>query len=76
MIYLQLFFSFSGNADAIEPISSLPGVARYGINTLEQYIQPLVRNGLHSVLLFGVPSKDAVKVSILMDFLYINLKFT
>ncbi|KAJ3368334.1 hypothetical protein GGF31_006425 [Allomyces arbusculus] len=42
--------------DAIEPIASLPGVARYGVNTLVLHLTPLVAKGLQCVLLFGVPS--------------------
>lgn len=32
----------------------MPGVYRYGINQLENMLQPLVAKGLQSVLLFGV----------------------
>jgi porphobilinogen synthase len=34
-------------------------VARYGVNKLEEYLTPIVKNGLESVLLFGVPSSIA-----------------
>ncbi|XP_071543378.1 delta-aminolevulinic acid dehydratase [Panulirus ornatus] len=44
------------DADAEQPVASLPGVTRYGINKLVPAIKPLVQNGLSSVLLFGVPS--------------------
>ncbi|KAJ8961027.1 hypothetical protein NQ314_006009 [Rhamnusium bicolor] len=40
--------------DAIQPINSMPGVSRYGINTLKTHLEPLITNGLRSVLLFGV----------------------
>ncbi|XP_027725245.1 delta-aminolevulinic acid dehydratase isoform X2 [Vombatus ursinus] len=43
--------------DAVQPIDSLPGIARYGVNKLEEMLQPLVAKGLRSVLIFGVPSK-------------------
>ncbi|NXK93270.1 HEM2 dehydratase, partial [Formicarius rufipectus] len=43
--------------DAVEPIPSLPGQARYGVNKLEGMLQPLVEDGLKCVLIFGVPSK-------------------
>ncbi|XP_045621441.1 delta-aminolevulinic acid dehydratase [Procambarus clarkii] len=43
-------------ADAEQPVESLPGVTRYGVNKLEAALKPLVKNGLSSILLFGVPS--------------------
>ncbi|XP_063172338.1 delta-aminolevulinic acid dehydratase [Candoia aspera] len=43
--------------DAVEPIASLPGQARYGIHKLEELLAPLVANGLKCVLMFGVPSR-------------------
>ncbi|XP_074067228.1 delta-aminolevulinic acid dehydratase [Macrotis lagotis] len=45
--------------DAVQPIDSLPGIARYGVNKLEEMLQPLVAKGLRCVLIFGVPSKVA-----------------
>ncbi|XP_019365931.1 PREDICTED: delta-aminolevulinic acid dehydratase [Gavialis gangeticus] len=45
------------NPDAEEPIASLPGQARYGVNRLEGMLRPLVEDGLKCVLIFGVPSK-------------------
>uniref|UniRef100_A0A8B9HM83 porphobilinogen synthase n=1 Tax=Astyanax mexicanus TaxID=7994 RepID=A0A8B9HM83_ASTMX len=36
--------------DAVEPIASLPGQARYGVNKLEGMLRPLVEKGLKSVL--------------------------
>ncbi|KAK3894069.1 hypothetical protein Pcinc_002171 [Petrolisthes cinctipes] len=50
------------DGDAVQPVSSLPGVNRYGVNKLAAFLEPLVNNGLSSVLLFGVPTnmpKDA-----------------
>uniref|UniRef100_A0A8D3E6F1 porphobilinogen synthase n=1 Tax=Scophthalmus maximus TaxID=52904 RepID=A0A8D3E6F1_SCOMX len=38
------------SADAVEPIGSLPGQARYGVNKLEGMLRPLVENGLKCVL--------------------------
>ncbi|XP_045103189.1 delta-aminolevulinic acid dehydratase-like [Portunus trituberculatus] len=52
--------------DAVQPISSLPGVNRYGVNKLVDALTPLVQNGLSSVLLFGVPTnmpKDEIGIS-------------
>ncbi|CAM9679846.1 unnamed protein product [Bubo scandiacus] len=43
--------------DAVEPIPSLPGQGRYGVNKLEGMLRPLVGDGLKCVLIFGVPSK-------------------
>ncbi|KAM4664858.1 delta-aminolevulinic acid dehydratase [Discoglossus pictus] len=45
------------SADAVEPIPSLPGVARFGVNKLEDMLRPLVDDGLKCVLIFGVPGK-------------------
>lgn len=36
-------------------IKSLPGQKRWGMNRLEGFLAPLVRKGLKSVILFGVP---------------------
>uniref|UniRef100_A0A8C2ZRT7 Delta-aminolevulinic acid dehydratase n=1 Tax=Cyclopterus lumpus TaxID=8103 RepID=A0A8C2ZRT7_CYCLU len=44
------------SADAVEPIGSLPGQARYGVNKVEAMLRPLVENGLKCVLIFGVPA--------------------
>ncbi|KAF5370791.1 hypothetical protein D9758_001952 [Tetrapyrgos nigripes] len=41
--------------DAKVTISSLPGQCRWGINRLEEFLGPLVKKGLQSVILFGVP---------------------
>lgn len=42
--------------DAVQEVASMPGVARYGINTLRDAIKPLVEKGLKTVLIFGVPT--------------------
>ncbi|KAK0461218.1 uncharacterized protein EV420DRAFT_1530944 [Desarmillaria tabescens] len=43
--------------DASEVIESLPGQKRWGVNKLEEFLGPLVKKGLQSVILFGVPMK-------------------
>lgn len=43
--------------DAHVEIPSLPGQARWGVNRLEEFLGPLVKKGLQSVILFGVPLK-------------------
>jgi porphobilinogen synthase len=41
--------------DAEVEFESLPGQKRWGVNKLEGFIGPLIRKGLRSVILFGVP---------------------
>ena len=43
--------------DAHVEIPSLPGQARWGVNRLEEFLGLLVKKGLQSVILFGVPLK-------------------
>lgn len=43
--------------DAEQVIETLPEQKRWGINKLEGFIAPLVKKGLRSVILFGVPTK-------------------
>ncbi len=43
--------------DAYVDIPSLPGQARWGVNKLEEFLGPLVKKGLRSVILFGVPMR-------------------
>lgn len=43
--------------DSSQIISSLPNQRRWGVNKLEEFIGPLVKKGLQSVILFGVPLK-------------------
>ena len=43
------------DADASVEIKTLPGQRRWGVNKLEEFIGPLVKKGLKSVILFGVP---------------------
>lgn len=48
--------------DAIETISSMPDVFRYGCNRAIDYLEPLINKyGLKSVLLFPVPSKSDIE---------------
>ncbi|KAI7314236.1 Delta-aminolevulinic acid [Hortaea werneckii] len=52
------------NPDEMEPIPSLPGQKRMGINRVVEFLRPLIQKGLRSVILFGVPlaptAKDAL----------------
>ncbi|SGY98966.1 BQ5605_C034g11258 [Microbotryum silenes-dioicae] len=41
--------------EAVVEIKALPGQKRWGINKLNQLLDPLVKKGLRSVILFGVP---------------------
>ena len=44
---------------AVEPVESMPGVNRYTVDSVSDYVGRLVENGVRSVLLFGLPdSKD------------------
>lgn len=52
---------FRDEPDSVTEIISLPGVNRYGINKLQNLLEPLVKKGLKSILLFGVP-KNTKKV--------------
>lgn len=45
--------------DAALDLGSMPGQKRWGVNRLEGFIGPLVKKGLRSVILFGVPEKKA-----------------
>ncbi|CDR98685.1 probable porphobilinogen synthase [Sporisorium scitamineum] len=50
------------DTDAEVPLASMPGQCRWGVNKLEAFLGPLVKKGLSSVILFGVPlqtPKDA-----------------
>ncbi|XP_034230432.1 delta-aminolevulinic acid dehydratase [Thrips palmi] len=49
--------------NAVQPVASMPGVSRYGVNRLKEALEPIVKKGLKSILLFGVAEslpKDAV----------------
>ncbi|KAJ6625483.1 hypothetical protein B0H10DRAFT_612161 [Mycena sp. CBHHK59/15] len=41
--------------DASQLIPTLPGQRRWGVNKLDEFLGPLVKKGLQSVILFGVP---------------------
>ncbi|KAJ8978003.1 hypothetical protein NQ317_004548 [Molorchus minor] len=43
--------------EAVQPISSMPGISRFGINKLREHLKPIVINGLASILVFGVIEK-------------------
>ena len=59
MLMYPIFITDDPEASVI--IQALPGQRRWGVNKLEEFIGPLVRKGLQSVILFGVPLK-CVKV--------------
>ncbi|XP_053601919.1 delta-aminolevulinic acid dehydratase [Plodia interpunctella] len=42
------------NDDAIQPVSSMPNVYRYGVNQLIPALADLVKKGLESILVFGI----------------------
>ena len=42
----------------------MPEQYQFGINKLEQFLSPLIKNGLRSVLLFGVLTKPNRKDSL------------
>lgn len=47
--------------DAEVEVASLPNQKRWGVNKLVPYVDDLVKKGLKSVLLFGVPMREGVK---------------
>ncbi|EDR08798.1 uncharacterized protein LACBIDRAFT_296233 [Laccaria bicolor S238N-H82] len=53
MFMYPIFITDDPNASVIIP--SLPGQRRWGVNKLEEFLGPLVKKGLESVILFGVP---------------------
>jgi porphobilinogen synthase len=58
MFMYPIFITDDPNASV--PIPTLPGQHRWGVNKLQNFLGPLVRRGLQSVILFGVPL-DCVK---------------
>ncbi|XP_001353362.2 delta-aminolevulinic acid dehydratase [Drosophila pseudoobscura] len=46
------------NDDDVQPIASMPGISRFGVNRLRDHLEPLVKKGLTSVLLFGVVESE------------------
>lgn len=70
------FEFFSEDDHAIQKISSMPGVCRFGIYELRKHLEPLVAKGLSSILLFGVPesaSKVKTKLHFLMCSVALNM---
>lgn len=65
MLIYPLFIS--DQPDEEVPIPSLPNQKRWGLNKIVPFLTPLVRKGLKSVILFGVPlapgSKDTFGTS-------------
>lgn len=53
MFMYPIFITDDPNAKV--EIPSLPGQCRWGVNQLEAFLGPLVKKGLRSVILFGVP---------------------
>ena len=56
MFMYPIFITDDPNASV--EIPSLPGQRRWGIDRLEEFLLPLVKKGLESVILFGVPVKS------------------
>ncbi|HEV2389578.1 MAG TPA: porphobilinogen synthase, partial [Nitrososphaerales archaeon] len=40
----------------VEPVEAMPGIMRYSVDTVSEYVGRLVDGGVKSVLLFGIPS--------------------
>lgn len=49
------------NDDTTADIVSMPLVKRFGINCLREFLEPIVKDGLKCVLLFGVIDNDELK---------------
>ncbi|KAI9673263.1 MAG: Aminolevulinate dehydratase [Trizodia sp. TS-e1964] len=62
MLIYPLFISDQDNEETLIP--SLPNQYRRGLNTLIPFLEPLVQNGLRSVILFGVPTQPGTKDSL------------
>ena len=71
MFMYPIFITDDENASV--EIATLPGQRRWGVNKLEEFIGPLVKKGLESVILFGVPL-NCNKVCPLPFFLVFPLK--
>jgi porphobilinogen synthase len=56
---LPIFLIDSPNEE--QEISSMPGVKRMGVNAMVKFLEPLVKIGLKSVLLFSVTSMTKVR---------------
>lgn len=59
MLIYPLFITDQPDEETIIP--SLPNQSRRGIRKLRSFLDPLVRKGLRSVILFGVPTNENVK---------------
>ena len=59
MLIYPLFISDQDDEETLIP--SLPNQSRRGINKIVPFLEPLVRKGLRSVILFGVPIAPGVK---------------
>ncbi|KAI4244062.1 MAG: hypothetical protein L6R42_010559, partial [Xanthoria sp. 1 TBL-2021] len=59
MLIYPLFVSDSPDEETLIP--SLPNQHRRGLNKLIPHLAPLVRKGLRSVILFGVPTAPNTK---------------
>ena len=53
----------SDDPTASTDIPTLPGQKRWGVDRLEEFLGPLVKKGLSSVILFGVPLKAEKVIS-------------
>jgi porphobilinogen synthase len=43
----------------VEPVEAMPGINRYSVDTVSEYVERLVDAGVRSVLIFGIPgAKD------------------
>lgn len=49
-----MFVCISEDDNGIEPIKSMPGISRYGLNQLKKHLDLLIGKGLKSILVFGV----------------------
>lgn len=63
MLMYPIFITDDAEAEVVIP--SLPGQKRWGVNKLEAFLDPLCKQGLRSVILFGVPLL-CQKVSIIL----------
>ncbi|OLL24419.1 Delta-aminolevulinic acid dehydratase [Neolecta irregularis DAH-3] len=54
-------FVTDSSPDAEEVIQSMPNQKRWGLNKLKGFLAPLIDKGLHSIILFGIPSKKDEK---------------
>ncbi|KAL6865986.1 Aminolevulinate dehydratase [Amphichorda felina] len=59
MLIYPLFIT--DNPDDMVLVPSLPGQYQVGLNKLVPFLEPLIRKGLRSVMLFGVPMRPGTK---------------